>query len=107
MSNPDVSEELKTELVKIGLQALKTLNATPTQIPGWHYTEETQMRSIIEAIAPRLKAEGLREGEAKGIRDTIRDLENESQLWTHKAKAAKRTLFARADALSPQAKETK
>ncbi len=109
MSNPDVSEELKAELVKIGLQALKTLNATPTQIPGWHYTEETQMRSIIEAIAPRLKAEGLREGmkEAAIAWTVCASIHREYAkrrdplFKTRQADFVKAADKARADALSP------
>lgn len=97
MSNPEVSEELKAELVKIGLQALKTLNTTPTQIPGWQYTEETQMRSIIEVIAPRLKAEGLQKGW-----ELV-----QSQDWLNiRVKDDLKPLFKEAiDSLSQQAKE--
>jgi len=50
------------------------------------------IRAALEAIAPALRAQG----EAKGIRGTIRELENASQLWTHKAHAVVRQLQERA-----------
>ena len=42
-----------------------------------------QARFALEAVAPLIRAQG----EVKGIRETIRELEDNSQLWTHKARA--------------------
>lgn len=71
------------------------------------------MTDALSAIAPRLVASGLREGEAKGIRDTIQAISAGMCLhWQNedKVRAAYEIgehCLARADAIDPQVKEMK
>lgn len=119
MSNPDVSEELKKELVEIAAKRLYQQGASQRVWEmldaQWQEEYRDDGLAIVEAIAPRLKAEGLREGmkEAAIAWTVCASIHREYAkgrdplFKTRQADFVKAADKARADALSPQAKETK
>lgn len=86
MSDAEVSEEIVE-------QAWEKLDGMLDSVVARQY-----VRRALEAIAPRLKAEGLREA-AEWLRDN-RGIDARALYYAD-------ALGARADALSPQAKEMK